>query len=192
MIRKKEIIWREILFQAIEKKNRQLTQKALSEQFSFSLSTVFNALSVPRQSAIVTVSGRSFTVRDIHKWLYLWGTARSLKRDIIYETRVDAPVLEIESAMPADVVYAAYSAVRLKWRQSPADYDAVYVYAHDATEIQKRFPQKKGSPNLIVLKADPWLSLYGQTTTVAQTFVDCWNLPQWYAKDFLDVVLSKA
>ena len=50
---KKEIIWREILFQAIEKKKFEFTQKELAQKYSFSLSTVFNALKIPRNANAV-------------------------------------------------------------------------------------------------------------------------------------------
>jgi hypothetical protein len=41
------------------------------------------------------------------------------------------------------------------------------------------------------LKADEFLKNYGQTTTLAQTFVDLWNLSEWYAKDFLNAIKGK-
>ena len=192
---KKEIIWREILFQAIEQKNRQFTQKELAAKFSFSLSTVFNALKAPRQIEAIKVTGRNFQVIDIEKFLYLWATARNFKKDIIYQTRVDESVLNIEGLMPPSAIYGAYSAYRLKFKSAPADYDKVYIYSADIEEIKKRFPAvnavKTKTPNLIVLKADKFLKNYGQTTTLAQTFVDLWNLSEWYAKDFLEALKEK-
>jgi len=50
---KKEIIWREILFQAIENKKTDFTQKELSQKYGFSLSTVFNALKIPSQAGAI-------------------------------------------------------------------------------------------------------------------------------------------
>jgi hypothetical protein len=192
---KKEIIWREILFQAIEQKNWQFTQKELAAKFGFSLSTVFNALKAPRQIGAIKVTGRNFQVIDIEKFLYLWATARNLKKDIIYQTRVDESVLNIEGLMPPSAIYGAYSAYRLKFKNAPADYDKVYIYSADTEEIKKRFPMvnavKIKTPNLIVLKADEFLKNYGQTTTLAQTFVDLWNLSEWYAKDFLNAIKGK-
>jgi len=192
---KKEIIWREILFQAIEQKNRQFTQKELAAKFGFSLSTVFNALKAPRQIGAIKVTGRNFQVIDIEKFLYLWATGRNLKKDIIYQTRVDESVLNIEGLMPPSAIYGAYSAYRLKFKSAPADYDKVYIYSADIEEIKKRFPAvnavKTKTPNLIVLKADEFLKNYGQTTTLAQTFVDLWNLSEWYAKDFLEALKEK-
>ncbi len=90
---KKEIVWREILYQAIEQKNRQMIQKELAAKFGFSLSTVFNALKIPRQIGAIKVTGRNFRVTDLEKFLYLWATARNFKKDIIYRTKVDEPIL---------------------------------------------------------------------------------------------------
>mgnify|MGYP003395742825 FL=1 len=56
---KKEIIWREILNQAIENKKIEFTQKELAQKYGFSLSTIFNALRVPR-SANAVVGKRGF------------------------------------------------------------------------------------------------------------------------------------
>ena len=183
---KKEIIWREILYQCIEGKNRQFTQKDLAAKFGFSLSTVFNALKSPRQIGAIKVSGRNFQVVDIEKFLYLWATARNLKKDIIHQARVNEPAQEVEGLMPPSVVYGAYSAYRLKFQEVPADYDRIYVYTGDLAELKKRFPEAGRGDyfNLIVLQADPFIKDYGPTTTLAQTFVDLWNLPEWYAKDF--------
>ena len=50
---KKEIIWREILFQAIENKKIEFTQKELAQKYGFSLSTVFNALKIPRSVSAI-------------------------------------------------------------------------------------------------------------------------------------------
>lgn len=194
---KKEIIWREILYQTIEKKNRRFTQKDLAAKFGFSLSTVFNALKAPRRTGAVKVTGRNFEVINVEKFLYLWATARNLKKDIIYQTRVNGSVMDIEGLMPDSVIYGVYSAYRLRFGEAPADYDKVYVYVQNPAEIKKRFPPLKlkagtfSNFNLIALKADPFLKNYGQTTTLTQTFVDLWNLPEWYAKDFSEALKNK-
>lgn len=188
---KKEIIWREILTQALEKKINKFTQKDLAQKFGFSLSTVFNALKAPREAQIIEVSGRDFKIRDLEKFLYFWATARSLKKDIIYSTCVKSSVLEIEANMPPDVIFGAYSAFRKKYNEAPADYDKVYIYAKDLEEIKKRFPAAKNHHNLIVLKSDEFLKNYGLLASSAQIFVDLWNLPEWYAKDFLNAIKEK-
>ena len=188
---KKELIWREILFQAINNKKTKFTQKELANQFGFSLSTVFNALKIPRQVGAVYVSGRDFSLIDTEKFLNIWATQRNLKREIIYQTYVDLPVLKLEAEMPAGIIYTAFSAFRLKFKEVPADYDKVYIYAKDLSEIKKRFPPKKGRENLIVLKIDNFLTKYGPIPPLAQIYVDLWNLSEWYARDFLEALKKK-
>jgi len=184
---KKQIIWREILHYAIENKRIKWTQKELAQKYGFSLSTVFNALKVPRKSGAVKAGGRGFEVRDIEKLLYLWATFRDLNKDIIYRTCVQRSIREIEGEMPSGIIFGAFSAFVKKYEEAPADYDKVYIYtkSKDLDRIKKRFPKKKGYQNLIVLEADPWLENFGEITPDVQTFVDLWNLPEWYAKEFL-------
>lgn len=106
---KKEVIQREILFQAIENKKFEFTQKELTQKYGFSLSTVFNALRIPRN--INAVEGkRGFRIRDIEKFLSLWATFRNLKKDIVYQINVLKLVREIEGEMPPSTIFAAYSA----------------------------------------------------------------------------------
>jgi len=189
---KKEIIWREILFQAIENKKIEFTQKDLAQKYGFSLSTVFNALKVPRAANAVE-GKRGFEIRDIDKFLNLWATFRNLKKDIIYQTNVEKTVGEIEGEVPPTAIFGAYSAFLKKHKEAPADYDKVYLYSDEnkIKEIKARFPCRKGYPNLIILKADPWLRSFGEVTPDCQTFVDLWNLPEWYAKDFLEALKEK-
>lgn len=188
---KKEIIWREVLSQAIEKKKKQFTQKELAAKFGFSVSTVFHALKIPREVGAVEVNGRFFMLTNTEKMLNIWGTHRHLDKEIVYKTHVDLPPLKIESEMPNSVIYTAYSAYRLKFQESPADYDKVYIYANDLAEIQKRFPLKKGNDNLFVLNADKFLSVYGPIAPLAQIYVDLWNLKEWYAHDFLEALKTR-
>ena len=42
----------------------------------------------------------------------------------------------------------------------------------------------KGNNNLFVLKTYPKQINYGSVASLPQTFVDLWNLSDWYAKDF--------
>lgn len=189
---KKEIIWREILVQATQNKKIEFTQKELAKKYGFSLSTVFNALKIPRKINAVEVK-RGFRIRDLEKFLYLWATFRNLKNDIIYKTAVKKGVFEIEGELPPEVIFGAYSAFFRKYKEAPADYDKVYVYIKQEKlpEIIKRFPPQKGYQNLIVFKADPWLYNFGLITPDCQTFVDLWNLSEWYAKDFLEALKIK-
>lgn len=190
---KKEIIWREILFQATENKNNKGTQKELAQKYAFSLSTVFNALKIPRQSGAIEVGGNGFKVINIEKFLYLWATFRKFKKDIIYQTNIPQKIQQIEGEMPPGVIFAAFSAVQKKYKEAPADYDKVYIYLekNNLNEIKNRFPERKGYINLIVLEEDAWLKNFGQTTPSCQTFVDLWNISEWYAKEFTNFLKEK-
>lgn len=188
---KKEIVWREILHQAQQHGERRFTQQALARKFSLSLSTVFNALKVPRASGAIEVRGRGFRLRDFEKFLLLWATYRNVRKDIAYQTHTDLSVRAAEGALPAGVILGAYSAYRFTYHDAPADYDKVYVYADEIDVIKKRFPPTKGYANIFVLKPDPFLHTYGHTTPPVQTFVDLWNLEDWYAKDFLNALKGR-
>lgn len=189
-MKKIEIIWREILYQAIEKKNRRFVQQDLAQKFGFSTSTVFQALKPLRKMGAVDVGGRNFIVLDPEKVLYYWASVRNLKKDLVLSWRTDLPIYEREGRIPPAASFACYSAARQILEEAPADYDKVYFYFDLKTSgkkpmLEERLPAVKGQPNVFILQADPFLSDYGQLTTLAQTFVDLWNLEDWYAKDFV-------
>jgi hypothetical protein len=190
---KKELIWREIIYKAIEKRKLEFTQKELAEQFGFSLSTVFNALKIPRQSGAIKVTGRNFSVIDAEKFLYIWATQRNLQKEIIYETYVPGNIRETEGRMPDGIIFGGYSAYAAKYNDAPADYAKVYVYVDPGKleEVKRRFPWQKGEANFFALKSDPWLKKYGNPAPDAQNFVDFWNMADWYAKDFLTALKNK-
>ena len=190
-MKKIEIIWRELLFQSIEKKRRRFTQKDLAKKFGFSTSTVFQALKVPRKMGAVRVSGRFFVLEDPEKLLYHWASVRNPKQDLILKGRVDLPIFELESQVPPQTIFGGYTAARLKLKTVPADYDKILLYAPNQEIIKKRFKIERRRENLFVLKADQFLKTYGQTTTFAQTFVDLWNQPEWYAKEFTRALKEK-
>lgn len=189
---KKEILWRHILHNSITKAQLQFTQKELAEKFGFSLSTVFNALKIPRRIGAIETTGRFFRVRDAEKFLSLWATHRNLEKDILYTTSSDLTINNIEANMPPSVIFAAFSAYRFVYQEAPADYGVVYIYISDKESIHKRFPPAKGDyHNIICLRADPYLQEFGQTTPDVQTFVDIWNIHEWYAQDFLSALKKR-
>lgn len=190
-MKNQEIIWRAILEPALTEKTTRFTQKELAERFHLSTSTVFAALAAPRRLGAIEVTGRYFELRSFEKLLYLWATVRNLPTSIVYQTYVPSDAPAIEAAMPPGVIYAAYSAYRLRFHDSPTDYDKVYVYADDLTQLKRRFPPRPGQPNLIILKPDPYLKEYGPVTPVSQTFVDLWNLKNWFAADFIKALKQK-
>lgn len=192
---KKEVIWREILFQKRQNKKIKFTQKELAEKFGFSLSTIFNALQELRDSHIIEVTGRFFVLNDYKKLLYLWASERSLKKEIYYKSFVPKEVGELEGLMPSKVVPALYSGYKLFYSQAPADYDHLYLYADKKllSEILQRLSpeeNRKISPNLFLMEPDEWLKNYPQPLP-EQLFVDIWNAPEWYSKDFIKELESK-
>lgn len=185
-MKKIEQVYREVLYQAMEKREKRMTQLELSRTLGMSLSIVNLALKKLARVGAVRIEKMSFAVFDVWKILYLWASVRNIEKDIIYRARVEMPVREIERAMP-DVAYAAYSAYKLKFRDVPADYSEVYMYAaeDDIGEIKKRIKRITGIPNLFILKKDSNLERYGKTGTLGQLFVDLWNMREWYASEFL-------
>jgi hypothetical protein len=190
-MKKIEIIWRELLFQSIEKKNREFTQKEIAGKFGFSTSTVFQALKIPRKMGAVRVTGRNFVLEDPEKLLYHWASVRNLSPQTIYKAVVLQDANQIEARMPPSVIFGGFTAAKESLKTPPADYDRVFVYTHDLAEIKKRFPLQRGRENLFVLKADRFLAEYGQITSLAQTFVDLWNLPEWNAKEYAQAIKEK-
>ncbi len=188
-MKKSEYVYRELLFSAIEKGNKNLTQLSLSKYLKISLSTVNNAIKPLIKMNAVNVKLRSLEIIDIKKILYYWASIRNIEKDIIFKTRIDKPVKNIEAEVTSDSVFGAYSAYKYKFKDVPADYSEVYIYSNDVEEIKKRFPENNKTPNLFILKKDDFMK--EKTTTIAHTFVDLWNLKEWYAKDFLKALEEK-
>ena len=188
-MKKTELVHREILYNAMEKKNRRLTQLELSKTLKISLSTVNLALRPLVRMNALKIKKMCFDIVDVKKILYYWASIRNLDRDIVYKTRVDIPVKEIERLMPNNIVFTAYSAYKLKFDEVPADYSEVYIYGSE--DIQKRFKKNDKNPNLFILREDNTISKYGKIVTLGNLFVDLWNIKEWYAKDFLKALEVK-
>ena len=178
-MKKIELVYREILYQAMEKRNRKLTQAGLAKSLHISLSTVNHAMKPLKSMGAVRIRLRNFEVVDIRKILFYWASIRNLEKDIIYKTRAEGSASDMEKRMPGGIAFGAYSAYKFMFKNMPADYSEVYVYANDLEEIKKRFPENKNVPNLFVLKWE------ADKMTIANIFVDLWNLKEWYAKEFL-------
>jgi len=193
-MKKIEVVYREILYRAVEKKEFNLTQSELSKKLNISLSIINLAVKKLSSLGAVKIQQRSFHVLDIKKILYLWASVRNLEKDIIFHVRLEVPVREIERILP-NILYTAYSAYKFRFNDAPADYSEVYVYAdeNETETIKKRisnFRVLKINPNFFVLKKDPFLNLYKEIPLV-QIFVDLWNLREWYAKDFITALENK-
>lgn len=183
-----ETIWHDLLICALEKRKLRHTQKALSEKYDYSLSTVNLAVKSLARIGGVRVSGKFFVVSDVKKILYFWATHRNFGKDIIYETYIEEPISEIEGMIPYGAIFACYTSAREILKEAPSDYSKVYFYfdEKELERVKRRFPPNKSADaNLFVLKLHPTMLNYGQVSTLSQTYVDIWNLADWYAKDFL-------
>lgn len=191
-MKKIEQVYREILYQSMEKGKKALTQSELSKKLEISLSVVNFALKKLVKMNAIKINKMNFVVIDMKKILYLWASERNLEKDIVYSVRIEMPIRDIEKNLP-DVTYGTYSAFKFKFHDVPADYSEVYVYADEKEleEIKKRAKGKEKAPNLFVLKKDENMSKYSKTGTIGQIFVDLWNLKQWYASDFLKELNKK-
>ena len=187
-----EEVYREILFEAMEKNEFVLTQSELSKKLGISLSIVNIAVRKLNLMGALKIQQRSFRILDIKKVLYSWASVRNLNKDIIFQMRIEASVREIERILP-NILYTAYSAYKFRFSDVPADYSEIYVYGdeNELEIIKKRISNFKVSPknskinpNFFVLKKDTLLNLYREIP-LAQIFVDLWNLKEWYAKDFI-------
>ncbi|MFH1916429.1 MAG: hypothetical protein ABIJ21_04135 [Nanoarchaeota archaeon] len=186
-MKKIEFVYRELVYQAMEKKTFRLTQAQLAADLKMSLSTVNLALEPLRRMNAIAVLRRGLVVKDVKKVLYYWASVRNLEKDVVYASRSDKTVRTIEAEMPAGAVFAGFSAFKFRYKDVPADYSEVYVYA-DESQIKKRFSQNALQPNIIVLEKDDRMDRYGNVVTAGQLFVDLWNMKQWYAKEFLSAL----
>lgn len=182
-MQKKEIIYRQLLL------NPETTQLELSKDLKISLSTVNSAIKPLRSMGAVSVGQRRLRVVDKEKLLLFWASIKKIQGSILYRTRVEMPVNQIERNMPPEVLFTAYSGYKFRYKDVPADYSEVYVYAYGVglDSITSRFPESEKVPNLFVLKADEHLLRMSKDNIVpdCQMFVDLWNLPEWYAKEFI-------
>ncbi len=182
---KKERVYREILYFVLEKNIKSFKQIELSKICGLSLSSVNYTLKPLERIGAIEKKRFGFNVINPKKILLYWASIRRLEKDIIYQTYLDKPIEKIESEVPANSVFTAYTAFKFKFEKIPSEYGEVIVYGKK-DEFIKRFGKEnlKLKPNLIVLNLDEHLLKFKIAPT-AQIFVDLWNLSSWYAKEFL-------
>lgn len=188
---KTETIWHFVLNKALHEKQFKLTQAQVAKSIGFSLSTVNAAIDKPAKIGAIRRESKFFVLQDVFKLLYYWGSLRKLSSDIIFQAYINMDIQSLESSMPDNTIYACYSASKylLKHNVPPADYAKVYVYAEKPAleQIKLRFPNfsTEGNNNLFVLKRSAYFISDKGYSTLANTFVDIWNLSDWYAVDYL-------
>ena len=181
-MRKIETIWHDLLNDSLNGSFKH-TQQDLAIKYNYSLSTINHALEIPTKMGAIRKESKFFVLEDFFKLLYYWASVRNLERDTAYSTYYPDRILKAEGEIPAGCIYAGYTAARHLLGEPPADYDKLYCYFDDISSFRERFPfNKQREPNIFVIKKPQNMS--GGFTTLPQTFVDIWNMRDWYAKDF--------
>ena len=185
-MKKIETIWHYLLQAALTEKQYKHTQQGIAKHFSYSLSTINYALRIPTQMGAVRKESKFFVLQNFTKLLLYWATVHKFEKKIIYSTYNEGGVFEKEGLVPPQGIYACYSAARHILKEPPADYDKVYFYLPKdyLEEAKKRFPPRKGISNLFILAMPQVMETGSKITTLPLTFVDIWNLPDWYSRDF--------
>lgn len=192
-MKKKEWLYREILYMVLEKKEHLFTQKALAKKCEISIGNVNKALKPLEDMNAIEKKPRGLRIISPKKILLYWASIRNLRADIYASLAVRKNVTDIEKELPP-VKFTAYSGYRFRFKETPTDYSEVVVYG-DPEKIKSRFRTSKSiktssRTNIIVLKTDPHLSSFKQVP-IAQLFVDLWNLDTWYADEFLNALEKK-
>ena len=191
-MKQKEFVYIYIAEAFLASKRTRFTQKEIADNLEISLSTVNNSLGPLFRMHALRKFPKGFELIDIEKLLVNFGTVRNLGKDLVYSTYVPKPVDRIEAEMPSKTMFTAYSGYRMLTNDAPADYSEVYVYAgnDELNGIQKRFPQKKGNSNLFVLRKEKLMDRL-KTIPFSLVFADLWNVPEWYAREFLSAARKR-
>jgi hypothetical protein len=185
MAKKTEWVYREILYQALEQKQRRLTQSALAKRCGVSIGLVNKALAPLADINAIEKKPRGFIIISPKKAMLHWAGIRHLRKDMAYQTHAAKSAAQIEKEMPP-CIFTCYSGFNIKFGHAPADYGEVFVYA-DPAIVMERFPPAAGKTNVIALKTDAHISNF-KTVPLGQMFVDLWNAGTWYAEEFLKVL----
>src|SRR6266851_8760410 len=182
------MVWRHLLIAALDLGIRRSSLTELSVELELPVSTIHKALERPRAIGAVRGSASGLRILDPKRLQLMWAAQRDLNKDIVYATRVPMTVNEIEARLPVSAIPTAYTAFVLhEGRNLVADYEQVVAYA-DWNEVRRRFPRRRGQPNLLILEPDPLLSRYGRVAPRCQVYADLFNLPTWQAQRFLEAL----
>ena len=187
-MKKREWVYREVLYRVFEKGENFFTQKNLSEAAGISIGNVYKSLAILENINAIEKTRLGFRVVNPRKILLYWASIRNLEKDIVFRAFVPKPVEEIEKSLPP-LLFTAYSGFKFRFGKIPSDYSEVVVYG-EREGIEERFGKKAGKENLFVLKADAHLKRF-KTIPLAQLYVDLWNLGTWYAQEFLNALEKK-
>jgi len=183
-MRKLERVYRQLLKELLEDKKRFFYQKELAEKCMISIGLVNYSLKPLEKIGAVEKRGRGFTISDPRKLLMHWATVRDLQGDVLGELKGEQ---DAELKMPPGAILTAYSAAKIHYEIEAADYGEVWVYS-GIEELKEKF--SNGPVRIIVLRSDEHLKAMGRAP-LAQVFVDLWNIPTWYAREFMLAVRDK-
>ena len=193
-MKKIETIWHYLLYSALKEHNFKFTQKELAKKFDYSLSTINYSLTIPTDIGAIRKESKFFILENFEKLLYYWASVRNFSKDLLYSTYLAGEIKDIQGQIPAEAIFAGYTAASYWLKEPAADYDKIYCYMDEIQikNIKERFliVEKKKS-NIFFLKKEKSMDQYGSYTTIPQTFVDIWNMPDWYAQDFLKALKEK-
>lgn len=186
---KGDAVFRELLRRKMEGGEVRFTVRGLANETGVPASTVSHALKPLQAMGAIKMGGRGFRLTNARKALLYWCSARDLPSSVVFKTRLEMGVEKIEGMVPPSAIFTAYTAFKQRFGTAPSEYGEVYAYG-SPDDFVKRFGEPRtagGAENLIVLEADEHLKKLGKAT-LAQIYVDLWNIPTWYAQDFLDAM----
>lgn len=184
----KEIVWREILRQRLDRGRWQ--QKELAARLEVSAATIHAALAVPRRAGALRVGGRGFELADWRKLLLIWAVHRNLGMDTIWQVRLDLAPDRVEGEMLPEAHFTGPSAFKFRYGFAPADYDQVLVYLEPdlvpalRRRVNDHVDPRRGRTFLTVLRPDRFLA----PVSLEQVYVDLWQLHPWWAAEFIRVM----
>ena len=169
----------------------KLTQKEIASALKCSLNTVNYSLKPLLRMGAIEKLRRGFRTVDPIKIMIHMANVYKLVWNYFY---VRENVDEIEKLLPPGL-YTAFSGAKIYHGINPSDYDKVFFFGN-CREVFRRFEGKKFEDsiyiknNVFCSSIPPYLKEVRETP-LFQIFVDLWNLPYWYAKEFSKKVYEK-
>jgi len=185
-MKKSEILIIKLLEEYFKGK-QNFKQKELAKKYQISLGLVNSTINTLARIGALEIKRFGFNVLDIKKILLYAAIKRNPYKDLIFSFYVDLPIKKIEANMPPSATFTSYTAYRLYFNESPADYSEVYVYSEKEkiNEIKKRFKIENKKPNVFILRKDFEMKAKASLPLI---YIDLWNLKEWYAKEFLNAL----
>lgn len=179
------------ILKAYDKGKYEITQKEIALNLKCSLNTVNYSLKPLMRMGAIEKHNRGFRVIDAIKIMIHMANVYNISWESMY---VRAPVEDIESGMPPGL-YTAFSGAKIYYGIEPADYDKVFFFGN-CDEVFRRFGGKTFKDDVLIKNnvfcsmTPPYLKNEDKTP-LFQIYVDLWNLPYWYSREFLNKVYEE-